>query len=142
VITQHRDDPTLQAAVATGFARYVSTDGDVSDVVAAIRALRDGHDPSERSVVTPLMKRSPAPHGVETGMLTAREVEVLRLLAQGASNRQIANQLLISVNTARNHVQRLLPKLDAHTRGQAVAIAFRTGLIEDRRSELPHALTR
>jgi DNA-binding NarL/FixJ family response regulator len=128
VITQHRDDPDLQALITTGFASFVETSGDVADIIAGIRALRVRDTPSERNATA------------RFDVLTAREVEVLRHLAQGVSSRQLADQLFVSVNTARNHVQRLLKKLDAHTRQEAVAIAISAGFIEDRRLDFQPAL--
>jgi DNA-binding NarL/FixJ family response regulator len=63
------------------------------------------------------------------GVLTAREQEVLRLLALGRSNRQIGEELFISGKTASVHVSNILAKLGASSRGEAVAIAYREGLI-------------
>jgi PAS domain S-box-containing protein len=61
--------------------------------------------------------------------LTAREIEILRLLADGTSTRQIADSLFISVATARNHIQNILRKLEVHSKLEAVAQAFRDHLI-------------
>jgi PAS domain S-box-containing protein len=73
-----------------------------------------------------------------SGRLTAREVEVLALLGHGASTREISERLVISLNTARNHVQRTIAKLGAHSRLEAVAIARRSGrLLEDLQSGAP-----
>jgi DNA-binding NarL/FixJ family response regulator len=62
--------------------------------------------------------------------LTNRESEVLRLLAQGLTQRAIARQLDISPATVGTHIQRVLTKLDVHSRTQAVALAYREGLVE------------
>ena len=67
-----------------------------------------------------------------SAQLTARELEVLRLLADGLRNRDIAEQLFLSPRTVDYHVAALLRKLEAHTRGEAVAAAQRLGLLEDR----------
>jgi PAS domain S-box-containing protein len=72
-------------------------------------------------------KPAPAPHP----RLTPRQNEVLHLLAQGRSTPQIAADLSISVETARNHVRRMLRSLDAHSRLEAVAVAHREGLLRD-----------
>ncbi len=64
-----------------------------------------------------------------TSPLTAREQDVLRLLAQGRSNRQIGEELFISGKTASVHVSNILAKLGAASRGEAVAVAYREGLI-------------
>ena len=70
---------------------------------------------------------------VQTGApfsLTKREIEVLKLLAEGQTNRQIASSLMISVKTASVHVTNILSKLDVRTRGAAAAVAHRLGLTE------------
>jgi DNA-binding NarL/FixJ family response regulator len=72
---------------------------------------------------------SPAPTGASSA-LTARELDVLRLIAAGLSNRQIGNELFISSNTAGVHVSRILAKLDVRTRTQAAAVAHRLHLTE------------
>jgi DNA-binding NarL/FixJ family response regulator len=73
------------------------------------------------------LRQRPTPQGSD---LTARELELLRLIAAGESTAAIASQLYLSVHTVRNHVARILTKLQAHTRLEAVAIAVRHGLIE------------
>jgi DNA-binding NarL/FixJ family response regulator len=62
--------------------------------------------------------------------LTARELEVLRVMAQGQSNKQIANGLSISESTVKSHVRRILEKTQASTRGEAAAIGLRRGLVD------------
>ena len=62
--------------------------------------------------------------------LTDRELEVLQLLAKGSQNQAVADQLFLSVNTVRKHVQSILSKLGAHSKLEAVAIAVREGVIE------------
>jgi DNA-binding CsgD family transcriptional regulator len=69
------------------------------------------------------------PAGAEPPPLTARETEVLRLLAEGVGTEEIANSLFISVTTVRNHVQNILRKLDAHSKLEAVSLALRRRLI-------------
>jgi DNA-binding NarL/FixJ family response regulator len=64
-----------------------------------------------------------------THELTTREREILELIAEGLTNGDIAARLLISVNTARNHVQNILAKLDAHSKLEALSIANRHGLL-------------
>jgi len=92
--------------------------------VAGLRLAARG-EPSEVSIVSSA-RQSGEPHGFD---LTPREVDVLTLLAEGASNKTIAKQLGISVHTAKFHVSSLLEKLDATGRTDAVAHAARRGVI-------------
>ena len=71
----------------------------------------------------------PATTSHHEARLTPRQNEILHLLARGHSTPQIANELSISVETARNHVRRMLRSLDAHSRLEAVAVAHRDGLL-------------
>jgi DNA-binding NarL/FixJ family response regulator len=68
-----------------------------------------------------------------SGRLTPREREILELVAQGMSNKAIAAELSLRLNTVRNHVQNVLTKLDAHSKLEAVAIATREGILPDAR---------
>jgi two-component system OmpR family response regulator len=75
-----------------------------------------------------LRRTAPAPPGGPR--LTERELEVLRLLAEGASAPEIARELVISPKTVRGHIEHILRKLDVHTRAQAVALAYREALLK------------
>lgn len=120
------DDPRLaRAAAAVGCETFLSKDRAPGDLVAALRRAPDGRTPSG----TPATTAAGRPQD-RSGELTAREREVLHLLAGGASTRDIASALFISVNTARNHVQRVIRKLGTHSRLGAVAAARRAGLLE------------
>ena len=76
--------------------------------------------------------------GRQPGPLTAREAEVLALLAQGRTNREIAARLFISAKTVEHHVSRVLAKLGARTRAEAVAVAAAAGRGAAPRSPAPH----
>jgi DNA-binding CsgD family transcriptional regulator len=89
-----------------------------------LRALAD--DLARRARVSPEHPRRREPDRDEP---TARELDVLAILADGLTNREIATRLFLSPKTVGSHVSRLLRKLDAHTRGEAVAVARRRGLL-------------
>jgi DNA-binding NarL/FixJ family response regulator len=120
------DDPRLvRAATSVGCEAFLSKDRAPGDLVAALRRVPDGHTEPAAPADT-AVGESPD----RTGELTVREREVLRLLTEGASTREIASALFISVNTARNHVQRVIGKLGTHSRLGAVAAARRAGMLE------------
>jgi DNA-binding NarL/FixJ family response regulator len=134
MLTGHGDDAVLRVAVGAGCTGFVTKDDAVVDLVRAIRAVHDGVAALDAQRVARLAR--PAGMDAQRGpsALTDRELEVLWMLAEGASTHRIAERLFISVNTARNHVQRVIRKLDAHSRLEAVAAARRAGLLGAPRS--------
>jgi DNA-binding NarL/FixJ family response regulator len=126
-------DRMLAAAVAyqqlreTSPGRAALDSGDAADELR--REARAGrHDAeSAEAVLTAAGHRSPKRAPFSAG-LTAREVEVLRLVAQGRSNREIADELFIAQKTARNHVERVYAKLGVNNRTQATLAAIDRGL--------------
>jgi len=130
MLTGHDDDDVAVAAVAAGCVGFMTKDRAAVDLVDAIRAVRDGHVVLEPKRMGRLATTAGAPAGRGPETLTPRERQVLQLLAEGCSTRQIADRLFVSLNTARNHTQHLLHKLDAHSRLEAVAVGTRSGLIE------------
>jgi DNA-binding NarL/FixJ family response regulator len=134
MLTGRGDDAVLRAAVGAGCSGFVTKDQAVVDLVRAIYAVRDGVAAFDVQHVASLAApvNRDAVRGPST--LTERELEVLQMLADGLSTKRVAEQLFISVNTARNHVQRVIRKLDAHSRLEAVALARRAGLLGEPRS--------
>lgn len=130
MLTGLANDEVLRAAVIAGCAGFVTKDKAVDDLVDAVRAVRDGRSAIDPEATARLAATPRARSRNDRFDLTARELEVLGLLAEGLSTRQIAESLFISNNTARNHVQRLIAKLGAHSRLGAVANARRAGLID------------
>ena len=130
MLTGHDDDHVAHAAVAAGCAGFMTKDRATVELVDAIRAVRDGHVVLEPERMGRLATTGGLPPGRRPDTLTPRERQVLQLLAEGCSTRQIAERLFVSLNTARNHSQHLLRKLDAHSRLEAVAVGIRAGLVE------------
>lgn len=126
VLTTYATDEFIFAALRAGAKGYLLKDASADELVAAINAIAQGQTQLSPAVAARLVA------GVGGGgpePLTARELEVLRLLGQGHSNDQIAAALQIAPRTAKVHVQNILGKLGAANRTEAVAIANATGLL-------------
>lgn len=94
-------------------------------VVHLFHPLGDGSEAADHDPAA----LSPPPHRDLAGVLTPRETEILRLVADGRSTRDVAETLSISVTTVRNHIQNILRKLDVHSKLEAVSLALRQGLL-------------
>ncbi|MDP9417036.1 MAG: response regulator transcription factor [Actinomycetota bacterium] len=127
-VTSSRDDATVQGALRAGATGYVLKDADADDVAEAIRAAYRGEMRLDPQVARALAMGLSRPR-VRADELTEREREVLALVGQGRSNRQIATALVISERTARTHVSNILTKLGLGSRTQAALWAVREGLI-------------
>ena len=131
VLTSFADDGRLLPAIRAGAAGYLLKNSEPQEVVRAIRAAHAGDallDPMVAARVVEAIARpaGAAPHE----RLTAREGEVLNLIARGRSNKLIARELGISEKTVKNHVGRVLAKLGVADRTQAAMHAVRTGLVD------------
>lgn len=134
VLTANASDHVLLAAITAGASGFVSKTRDLAEVTSAVRAAADGEaviSPELLARLLPRLERGRRrPPGTE---LTERELEVLHLLAEGLTNAAIADRLVISVHTVRNHVANLSAKLGAHSKLEALSIAVRDGLLPDGR---------
>ena len=128
VLTSFGEAERVHAALAAGAAGYLLKDADPEEVATAIRAAAVGEVHLDSAVARQLTRRMASP-GVGLSALTAREREILALVAHGHSNRDIASRLFISERTARTHVSNLLGKLRLSSRTQAALLAIREGLI-------------
>ena len=117
----------LARAIEAGCSGFIDKRRPSSDVVAAIRAASRGESVMRADELAGLLGKLRAKSNGEG--LSARELEVLRLLAAGRSTDVIARDLYLSVHTVRNHVRNVLMKLGAHSKLEAVAIATRDGII-------------
>jgi two-component system, NarL family, nitrate/nitrite response regulator NarL len=125
VMTGLGDEATLAAARAAGCHGVVTKDRAAQDLVEGIRALASGVALTEPEPSAP----RPGKKLPTEGALSSREREVLTHLAAGQSTADIAGALGISATTVRNHIQRILPKLGAHSRLEAVALGIQAGII-------------
>jgi NarL family two-component system response regulator LiaR len=130
VLTSFATDDKIFPAIKAGALGYLLKDSDPVELAMAIRQVNEGecslHPIIARKVLQELSQ--PAKQPPTTQPLTEREVEVLRLVAQGKSNRQIAEEMVISLGTVRAHLSNILGKLHLASRTQATLYALREGL--------------
>jgi two-component system response regulator NreC len=133
ILTVHEDDSLLLEAIRAGAAGYIIKRAVESELINAIHAVWRG-DPYVHPAMTHVLLKelhpSPVAHGAPVEPLTPREIEVLRLIAQGYTNRQIAVALSISVRTVESHRANLMAKLNLSSRVELVRYAMEHGLLE------------
>ncbi|HZO26250.1 MAG TPA: response regulator transcription factor [Chloroflexota bacterium] len=127
-MTSFTEADKVHGALGSGASGYLLKDAAADEVAAAIRAACRGEVHLDPVIARQLVRSLAIPKRRTVDMLTDREREVLVLLAQGLSNRQIANALHISERTARSHVSRILTKLGLASRTQAALLAIREGI--------------
>ncbi len=139
MLTVSDEEDDLYDAIKAGAAGYLLKEISIEEVASAIRSVVSGQSlisPSMASKLltefTNLAKKADERQSVPTPRLTDRELEVLKLVAQGMSNREIAGELYISENTVKNHVRNILEKLHLHSRMEAVVYAVREKLLDIR----------
>jgi DNA-binding NarL/FixJ family response regulator len=137
MLTTSDDELDLYNSIKAGAMGYLLKEIRIEDVAPSIRAVQSG-----RSLISPSMagkllnefatmiKRDDEKHPALAPRLTDREMDVLRLVARGMNNRDIARALFISENTVKNHVRNILEKLHLHSRMEAVVYAVREKLLE------------
>jgi DNA-binding NarL/FixJ family response regulator len=118
----------VHGALQAGAAGYLLKDAEADEVAAAIRAACRGEVHLDPAIAKQLTRSLVAPKPQAADALTDREREVLVLVAQGLSNQQIADSLVISERTARTHVSNILGKLGVASRTQAALLAIREGI--------------
>ena len=132
VLTSFIEEERVHAALEAGASGYLLKDADVDELCAAIRAAHGGEVHLDAAVAKRLMSSLRAPKQADPfADLTDREREILRMVAAGKANKEIAAELVISERTARTHVSNILRKLGLASRTQAALWAVREGLDDD-----------
>jgi DNA-binding NarL/FixJ family response regulator len=141
ILTMHENQDYLLEAIKAGAAGYVLKDAPQRELVTAIRKVLGGETALNRNLATGLLQRlatevqrsgSPRRRSEITHLIqppTPREIEVLELMAKGQTNREIAEDFVISVGTVKNHVEHIIGKLGVSDRTQAVVRALELGII-------------
>jgi DNA-binding NarL/FixJ family response regulator len=128
IVSAASDYRSVIRALEAGASGYMLKDQDIDELVAAVRTVRAGGQALAPALVPKLVSRlAEAPGSAQS--LTRREIEVLQLLADGCSTKQLAETLGLSLNTVRNHVQSAINRLGAHSKLEAVSVAIRQGVI-------------
>jgi NarL family two-component system response regulator LiaR len=141
VLTSFVADDKVFPAIKAGALGYLLKDSAPQDLVQAIRQVHRGESSLHPTIARKLLEEMahPAASRSTPDPLSEREMEVLQLLAQGLSNREIAEKLVVSETTARTHVSNILGKLHLASRTQAALYALREGLAPSQSS--PHERT-
>lgn len=132
VLTSYLDDEKMYPVIEAGAFSYLLKTSRASEIAQAIRAAARGQSVLESQVAAKMMNklRQPRPAAAAHEELTEREMEVLRLIAQGKSNQETADELFIGVKTVKFHVTNILAKLGVEDRTQAAIYAIKNGLID------------
>ncbi|MFE4614477.1 response regulator [Streptomyces sp. NPDC056747] len=131
IVTSFTEQRTVVPALRAGASGYVYKDIDPDALAGAIRSVHAGHVLLQPEVADALLSQEDSPSGTGRGStLTEREREVLGLIADGRSNREIARALVLSEKTVKTHVSNILMKLDLADRTQAALWAVRNGLTD------------
>jgi DNA-binding NarL/FixJ family response regulator len=137
-LTTYADDRSVIDALRAGARGYLTKDAGAEDIQHALRQVVAGHaliDPAVQHHLVEAISTTPPPaepaEAQQPDGLTPREAEVLRLIAEGLSNVEIAGRLVVSEATVKSHINRLLSKIGARDRAQAVGYAFRHGIARE-----------
>ncbi len=133
VLTVHDDIGYLRRAFAAGATGYLVKDAADTDLVTAVRALAAGGAHVHPRLGAALMRPDPSPAALAGpgGELSDREIEVLRLIALGLTNTEIAERLVVSVRTVESHRSHIQTKLGVRSRAKLVSLARDAGLLEE-----------
>lgn len=129
-LTMHNDPLTAKKAILSNVSGYVLKDNAFEDLLYAIRSVALGGKFISPSISDKILNLSAVKEN-KNHILTRREIEILRLIASGFTNKKIADKLSISVKTVETHRAKILQKLDAHTTAELVRYAIKTGLLEE-----------
>jgi DNA-binding NarL/FixJ family response regulator len=135
MLTSYSEERAVFASIMAGAAGYLLKNTGRAALVSAVKSAANGESLLDPGVAAKVLDRlrtlTAKEQDREAGLLSGREREVLALVARGLTNKEIAAKLIISENTARNHVSRILEKLDLTRRSEAATFAAQHGLLGD-----------
>ncbi|MFI7502561.1 response regulator [Streptomyces sp. NPDC049687] len=145
VLTTYADDESLFPALRAGARGYLTKDADGDEIVRAVQSVLSGDAGLSPSVQRRLLERlsapepEPAASAAPPDGLTARETEVLMLIAEGLSNQEIARRLQVSTATVKTHINNMFTKTGLKDRAQAVRYAYGKGLVRPPTGGMGHS---
>lgn len=136
ILTTFDVDDYVFGALEAGAAGFLLKDAEPDEIVRAVRQVAAGNGTLDLSVTRKVLQEfsrrqalQPVATRADVDVLTPRELDILRLLAQGMSNDEIASALTVEVTTVKTHLARMLPKLGVRSRLQAVVWAYQSGVV-------------
>jgi DNA-binding NarL/FixJ family response regulator len=137
VLTTFDIDEYLFGALEAGASGFLLKDAEPEDLVAAVRSVAAGNGTIDTSLTKRVLREvvtrrgtRPVVAGRATEVLTARELDIVLLLAQGMSNDEIADELTLEVSTVKSHLARMMPKLGVRSRLQAAVWAYQNRIVD------------
>jgi DNA-binding NarL/FixJ family response regulator len=119
----------MQRCIGVGADAYLVKDVSPSELIRAVKIVAKGENYVDPRIAGSLLRRRFTPEGRAADELSDRESDVVRLIAQGMSNKEIGAKLCLSEKTVKNHISRIFSKLNINARAQAVVYALRTGMV-------------
>ena len=127
MLTMHADRDVIDRAIKAGAVGYLTKDASIAEVIMAIKLAANGDRPMSPRLATAMLDEAKK---MEDGIVSAREEEVLQLVADGLGTTEIAERMFISQKTVKNHLASIYDKLNARDRTQAVLTAVRMGIVK------------
>lgn len=128
LLSMYSQPEVMQRCLSAGADGYIVKDSSLQELLAAIKAIGEGSSYVDPRVAAALLRRRAPANVPYTSQLSPRETDIIRLIAQGLSNRDIGRRLVLSEKTVKNHVSRIFSKLHFTARSQAAVHAIRNGL--------------
>ena len=128
-LTMHEDDASISRAIGIGADGYVLKTASTDELLQAIKAVAEGGSYLSPAIARRVIDIAGNKRGSSGSRLTERELEILRLLSEGHRPAEVAQKLFVSIKTVKNHLTSIYSKLGVATGAQAVAEAFRLGLV-------------
>lgn len=128
-LTTYDDDATILEALGAGAVGFLNKDAAAQTIAAAIDAAADGRSLLDARAMAALLGQQTVARTVDNTGLTSREIDVIRLIARGLSNQQIARELVLGISTIKTHINHILTKTSCRDRSAVVSYAYENGLV-------------